>query len=89
MALRIKSSVDLKELEKYGFEYDELYDAYVGGYSNRELHLRIYVNDDDEWNIKAREIKMCEPFRDNDGEENNIELLYDLIKADLVEKVDE
>ena len=78
--LKIKDNVDLKELEKYGFEYVEWRKRYVGGYSNRELHLRV--------NPETREIKMYEPFRDNDDTENNIELLYDLIKDDLVEKVD-
>ena len=77
--LKIKDNVNLKELEKYGFEFNENWKMYIGGYKNRELHLRI--------NIETREITMNEPFRDVDGEENNIELLYDLIKADLVEKV--
>lgn len=79
--LKIKDNVDLKELEKYGFEYDELYKCYVGGYSHRELHLRV--------DMETKEIRMYEPFRDNDNTENNIELLYDLIKDGLVEKVEE
>ena len=78
--LKIKDNVDLKELEKYGFEYEEWEKCYVGGYSNRELHLRV--------NPETREIKMYEPFRDNEDSENNIELLYDLIKDGLVEKVE-
>ena len=81
--LKIIDNVDLKELEKYGFEYSDWQKCYIGGYSNRELHLRVYEED------KNREIKMYEPFRDVDGEENNIEILYDLIQAGLVEKIEE
>lgn len=77
--LKIKDNVDLKELEKFGFKYIEWRNAYVGGYTNRELWLSV--------DCVTKEIKMNEPFRDNDERENNIEILYDLIKADLVEKV--
>lgn len=79
--LKIKDNVDLKVLEKYGFEYEERTKCYYGGYSNRELHLRVYEDDIN------REIKMYEPFRDVNDEENNIEKLFDLIQAGLVEKV--
>ena len=79
--LKIKDDVDLKELKKFGLEYYEHRNAYVGGYSNRELWLSV--------DCITKEIKMNEPFRDNDEKENNIEILYDLIKADLVEKVEE
>ena len=79
--LKIKDNVDLKELEKFGFEYSKCQNAYIGGYSNRELWLSV--------DCITNEIKMNEPFRDNDDTENNIELLYDLIKADLVEKIKE
>lgn len=77
--LKIKDNVDLKELEKFGCELHWSGKCYLGGYDNRELHLRIYID--------TREIVMCEPFRDNDGTENNIEILFDLIQAGLVEKV--
>lgn len=80
--LKIKDNVDLKELENYGFVYDKRIKCYYGGYSNRELHLRVYEDDIN------REIKMYEPFRDVEDEENNIEILYDLIQAGLVEKVE-
>ena len=79
--LKIKDNVDLKELEKYGFEYEEWRKCYVGGYSNRELQLRV--------NPDTREKKMYEPYRDNEESENNIELLYNLIKDGLVIKVDD
>ena len=79
--LKIKENIPLTKLETFGFEYSKLYNCYVAGYSNRELWLSV--------DCITNEIKINEPFRDNDDTENNIELLYDLIKADLVEKVEE
>ena len=76
--LKIKDNVDLKELEKFGFEYYTK-NLLTYGYTNRELHIAI--------DLKSREMFIREPFRDNDGEENNLTIVYDLIKADLVEKV--
>ena len=78
MALRIKSNVDLKELEKYGFLYKEPVD---------DLWYSYYFTPDDSLviNYSDREI-------DFDKEEINyktFDYLYDLIKDDLVEKVDD
>ena len=79
MALRIKSDVDLKELEKYGFELSSMYgiDAYnkflIDGdilsvfIDNRKLYL-------DAWET---------------SEEYLLYVADDLIKADLIEKVDD
>jgi len=73
--LKIKSNVDLKELEKYGFKYFE-----NGNYKVYEI---------DNWNswlcveIKNRILQIgVQDY--NDIEED---IIYDLIKADLVEKV--
>lgn len=100
MALRIKSNVDLKELEKYGFKYYGDYDL-----KRYEKHnIVIYENSVDyQAYIKAhclpiieRVIYVKEPSKDEFGffiENFNkmyIEnVVYDLIKADLVEKVGE
>jgi len=83
MALRIKDNVDLKELEKFGFKlkYNEnngnpfSYEKEFTGW-NRISDITIYVEN--------REIDCC-------IEEGMpvIETLYDLIKADLVEKVND
>lgn len=78
--LKIKDNLDLKELEKFGFSRCELYSGYTYGYTNRELHL--VVRD------VSREITIQDPFREIDGDENNIEMLFDLIQAGLVEKVE-
>ena len=74
--LKIKDNVDLKELEKYGSLYKEPVD---------DLWYSYYFTPDDSLviNFSDREI-------DFDKEEINYETfdtLYDLIKADLVEKV--
>ena len=73
--LKIKDNVDLKELEKYGFrcysEEKQLYD------------IQLY-DDIEEINIYEKK-EICIAL---DGwETNRLDILYDLIKADLVEKV--
>lgn len=101
MALRIKDDVDLKELEKFGFKpkYDEdtgelkeyykeycekigdaMYSEKIGFYIKKKkrffstkLQCCGYV-----WNI----------FSQRFGSEM-MDLIYDLIKKDLVEKVEE
>lgn len=81
--LKIKDNVDLKELEKYGFKYDELNKGYkiqsnhFKDFGNSEMI--IYVNHNLYFNQSA--------YYTN--EHLLIEVLYDLIKADLVEKVEE
>lgn len=84
--LKIKDNVDLKELEKFGF-----YKPKKGEYKGYVL----MTNDD---NKNSSHISICK----YDEKQRNIMLiergysyklgqdtLYDLIKADLVEKVDE
>ena len=70
MALCIKSSVDLKELEKFGFEYKHSYYVCCSEYG--DISIIIYAN---------REINVITSHKLN--------ILYDLIKADLVVKVEE
>ena len=73
--LKIKDNVDLKELEKFGFEYYDYgdnHDYYM--YPDiKEYAIYIFVPD--------RQI-MVDKFYDR-----HLTVLYDLIKADLVEKV--
>ena len=80
--LKIKSEVDLKELEKFGMEFKkdfykekECYVFYVNDrYGNRFVRLSV--------NVHTRQIRpsTCKEAFD---------LLYDLIQAGLVEKVEE
>ena len=81
--LKIKDNVDLKELEKFGFKlngrnmYEKyLYDDEMGGY----IPYRLCV---------AGLLKSL--FYEDDAYNSNDDLdtIYDLIKADLVEKVDD
>lgn len=81
--LKIKDNVDLKELEKFGFEYF-INGCGTYGYSfYSEIGPKGYITiieNDCEFNPE-----------DNRRIPSNItfEILYDLIKADLVEKVDD
>lgn len=72
--LKIKDDVDLKDLEKYGFEYNELDFNYV--WKNRH-NVNCLIIDTDTYNII------------NYGDKNAQDIFYDLITAGLVEKVEE
>ena len=75
--LKIKDNVDLKELEKFGFKpncYNK-YEKFMHGDKRLWLMVAGYV--------KSIFIE-CEDEESND----DLDILYDLIKADLVEKID-
>ena len=80
--LKIKDNVDLKELEKYGFEYQEEernYWKYV--FMNKNGDEKQYWVD-----IDTRAIEFCvDTMRILKYDET----IYDLIKDGLVEKVEE
>ena len=74
--LKIKDNVDLKELEKYGFKYFE-----NGNY-------KIYEKDNYD---SCMDVEICNRILNiycQDYKEIDENTLYDLIKADLVEKVE-
>ena len=82
--LKIKDNVDLKELEKFGFEFDEethcYYKRCLGTFN------KIMICD-------YEDIDVCKGLIvfHNDSAFNTtlyLDTLYDLIKADLVEKVE-
>ena len=88
MALRIKDSVDLKELEKYGFVNDEIY--------GRKVKAKKMMTKE-KWNAEIVEIdlitRQLQIFVDDEYYEiytnsDTLDFIYDLIKADLVEKID-
>jgi hypothetical protein len=77
--LKIKDSVDLKELEKFGFEYVEIqygkeYHLLVDGeiLSIMEDNRGVYIQTENIFDIA----------------EDSLGVLFDLIKADLVEKLE-
>ena len=76
--LKIKDNVDLKELEKYGFKKET--NGAEQWYSVGRLFDR-YT----EVELPSRYIKIYTA----DDREIHEDILYDLIKADLVEKVEE
>ena len=74
--LKIKDNVDLKELEKFGFVYFNDITSYrYGCLDLQKKDLEIFINN-------ARTITMA-----SDKSIIDLDTLYDLIKADLVEKV--
>lgn len=73
--LKVKDNVDLKELEKYGFEYNE----YTKNYENDKCDMLIQTK-------RTLNISTYLEMLDLDMYQ---ELLYNLIKDDLIEKVDE
>ena len=81
--LKIKNNVDLKELEKFGFE--EIKGAYriiskksvmpsEKGYISKHYAITVFKN---------RRIQIA-----GGGKDNTYEILFDLIQAGLVEKVE-
>ena len=76
--LKIKESVNLKELEKFGFEkYD--YGEYIFG---DEQGQHLYIESD-----KNVGIYVISSYMDNDLDDELLDKLFDLIQAGLVEKV--
>lgn len=70
--LKIKDNVDLKELEKFGFQQGQ---EGCYNYIVKKDYMVVCVNADENREIYCHD---C-----------GLDLLYDLIKADLVEKVAE
>ena len=70
--LKIKDNVDLKELEKFGFEDNE-------GFLQKDTEcITYYINKD---------IRLIEIWDYQDEEVVLDNTLYDLIKADMVERI--
>ena len=83
--LKIKDNVDLKELEKFGFR------KYNGNYFT-DVNKDIWFEDEDiKIDTKSRKISMRvdDEIYEMDLGIKSFDYLYDLIKVDLVEKVDE
>ena len=84
--LKIKDSVDLKELEKFGFEYEKEH----GIFPNRYIYVdnrcdQLVQIDADDRTILVEDIS--EDYFVGALVDNALNALYDLIKADMVEKV--
>lgn len=83
--LKIRENVDLKGLEKFGFEYSKYYLGYTKTicYGRRGQQFDLIIYDD-------RILSGYAEGADGDGADGIIDdTIYDLIKADLVVKVEE
>ena len=87
--LRIKDNVDLKELEKYGFVNDEIY--------GRKVKIKKMMTKE-KWNSEIVEIDLItgqlqifidDEYYESYTQSDTLDFIYDLIKADLVVKVEE
>ena len=94
--LKIKDNVDLKELEKFGFkilkddkELTPLDDDYFSilAVKNLGTHYTIIIDNDECYREISIHPENSTPFRITLTFQ--LDVLYDLIKADLVEKVSE
>ena len=79
--LKIKDNVDLKELEKFGFKQNKsLKNCLIKDNSNVNYHI-------------VKDTRKLTRYFDKGSTSHNLEIydntLYDLIKADLVEVVEE
>lgn len=75
--LKIKDSIDLKELEKFGFIFRSNL-LYKPSYKDKDM-IDISINQE------TREVD-CTGIL---GRSEKLDCLYELIKADLIEKVEE
>ena len=81
MELRIKDSVDLKELEKYGFVENGFY--YSRTFNFEYYKVEIHIEKDRKYLIIQND------YYDSDYACYIPSIIYDLIKDDLVVKVEE
>lgn len=79
--LKIKDNVDLKELEKY--EFRELTFSYQLEFDCEDYSIILKIDKNTKY------IYIQNDYYDSDYTSKIPNVLYDLIKADLVEKVDD
>lgn len=79
--LKIRDNVDLKELEKYGFEENGFY--YSRTLNFEYYKVEIYIEKDRKYLIIQNN------YYDSDYACYIPSIIYDLIKADLVEKTND
>ena len=89
--LKIKDNVDLKELEKYGFEYQPMFNSKkeeVSGVYKIAFSYE-FIRYDYIIDAEYRDIMLMTDNRGVDDDNmREFDILYDLIKDGLVEKVD-
>lgn len=96
--LKIKDNVPLSELEKFGFRINKELSGieyyYINCGDNRS-HIFVYLDDyiyDTNDKVGKGQIALCSGYFGDYAEtwfgEKQLDVLYDLIKADMVEKVE-
>lgn len=75
--LKIKDGVDIKELEEFGFEITETFEDRPTELQKGNCIIELYDSIYDKWNVRTIYV-LGSAYLDE---------VYDLIKADLVEKV--
>jgi len=83
--LKIKDNIDLKKLEKFGFVKVKMHKGYKNKryFTNTKGGTYIIVDDENKGTDFYKRLSS------GDWEySNNLDILYDLIKADMVEKVE-
>lgn len=89
--LKIKDNIDLKELEKYGFTHNGLegyYEMYIKTYDEGPYKIWITIVASDGC-YHTRHIYIQNNYYDCDYDVIVPDVIYDLIKAGLVEKVED
>lgn len=77
--LKIKDDVDLKELEKFGFKESEWLEGKPTELHKNFTDIELYDSIYEKWNIRKIYVSGSA----------YLDEVYDLIKADLVEKVED
>ena len=87
--LKIRENVDLKELEKYGFVNDEIYGRKVK--VKKMMTKEKYNAEIVEIDLKTGQLQIFvdDEYYENYTQSDTLDFIYDLIKADLVVKVEE
>lgn len=75
--LKIKDNIDLFELEKFGFEYEDFYDVYEFSVSASVMQVK-----------KDRCLTLEGDIFDEKEGNQYLNVIYSLIKSDMVEKVE-
>jgi hypothetical protein len=82
--LKIKNDVNLKELEKFGFEYyEEMNEWFYYGFTKPSDTSEIRIN------IRNDNRNIHPSFDFNVNQDSIYDKIYDLIQAGLVEKIKE
>ena len=91
--LKIKDNIDLKELEKFGFEYNNMLNGYTRLVDKEDaikkqcfVYVATGINSINFGTI-PKIIYLCTPLSIGWLTEGTEWIVYDLIKADLVEEV--